>query len=419
MCPTKLEPKIEAIELDLSATFSYEHGFGRAALFELSSRLEAARKTVLADAHAELSEARTQPRRLLDEYKLRRRESALGRMLNAAKRLREKVDQVVIVGPLQLVEAAETLFRACCHPHHNQLSRGQRGGRPQIFFIPAVPDNDAIAAVLEILPQRRQMDDVAESWGLIAIDDRESRADGQPDELLLGIFKLFWEILQHTTTANNEAERAVAVGSPHRPVVGFANQVGISTVETFGTTINRWFHEGVLFAAAVMGVDIVKLLRGAAIVEHRFAAAPPGNNPALDFGGVCYLLAARKNVRARRIESATTSLQSLAANLQRLDGPADLLIQWVVEELRHDRIQIAMASDATMGRRLSIRRRALIDVANEQAQAIRTQRIDAAKPTVVIRLPTIHEGCVGQLIAMFQTAAAIEINLNESDSKRT
>ena len=149
MCPTKLEPRIEAIELDLSAAFSYEHGFGRAWLLELGSRLESSRSNVLATSTESSSETWTEPRKLLDEYKLRRRESALGRILLTAKRLRDKVDRVVILGPVELIEAAEALFQSCCHPYHNQLSRGQRGGRPRVFFVPAFPDNDAIGALFD------------------------------------------------------------------------------------------------------------------------------------------------------------------------------------------------------------------------------------------------------------------------------
>ena len=56
---------------------------------------------------------------------------------------------------------------------------------------------------------------------------------------------------------------------------------------------------------------------------------------------------------------------------------------------------------------------------HERDAAIRAERIGTGKPTVVIRLPTSDEGSVGQLIAMFQMAAAIEISMNQSGSEKT
>jgi glucose-6-phosphate isomerase len=374
---------------------------------------------VVATSDSDVHDSLIQAHRLLNEYKLRRRESELGSILSTAKRLRDKVDRVVIVAPVELIEAAEALFQACCHPYHNQLSRGQRGGRPRVFFAPARPDNDAIGALLDILPQRRLLNDVEDCWGLVAIGECDNEGNQQSSEVLTGIFKLFWDALQQTTTANTEAERAVAIGCANSAVVDFAKQIGIPTIETDGPSADLWFHPGVLFAAAVMGMNIVKLLRGAAVMEQRFATALPGNNSALDFGGVCYLLAARKEIRTRRIETGIASLQRLAANLQRLDGQPDLLIQWVVDEPRHDRMTIATATDATKGRRSNDRQRAVADILHERDATMRAERISDGKPTVVIRLPTSDEGSVGQLIVMFQMAEAIEISLNESDSEKS
>ena len=39
---------------------------------------------------------------------------------------------------------ARALFESCCHPYHNELTRGQRGGHPRMYFEGNNVDNDAL-----------------------------------------------------------------------------------------------------------------------------------------------------------------------------------------------------------------------------------------------------------------------------------
>ena len=48
MCPTRIRPKLEPIEIDLSAALQFEQGLGRAELLQFGPQLEQARATVLA-----------------------------------------------------------------------------------------------------------------------------------------------------------------------------------------------------------------------------------------------------------------------------------------------------------------------------------------------------------------------------------
>src|SRR5262249_31896916 len=137
MSPTRIEPKYQPIELDLTASFSFERGLGRAKLLQLAPRLEAVRSTLLTSA-GNPWQSIAQPRRLLAEYHKSRRNSLLGQILTVAKRLREVVDRALILAAPPAISTAQALFAACCHPYHNELSRGERGGRPRIYFVPAV-----------------------------------------------------------------------------------------------------------------------------------------------------------------------------------------------------------------------------------------------------------------------------------------
>ena len=43
------------------------------------------------------------------------------------------------------------LFEACCHPFHNELPRGERGGRPRLSFEGFNMDNDSAQGLLDLV----------------------------------------------------------------------------------------------------------------------------------------------------------------------------------------------------------------------------------------------------------------------------
>jgi len=85
MCPTRIQPKLLPIELDLSGAFFFEQGFGRAELLQFGPRLEHVRQRALNVSPAEGNSAYLQPQFLLREYHAERKQSLLGRILARAK----------------------------------------------------------------------------------------------------------------------------------------------------------------------------------------------------------------------------------------------------------------------------------------------------------------------------------------------
>ena len=124
-----------------------------------------------------------------------------------------------------------------------------------------------------------------------------------------------------------------------------------------------------------MGMDIVKLLRGAAMISQRFSAMPPGNNPPLDFAGLCNFLSRRRGIVDRRIASPHSALDCLAANLQTASRGDHLLIQWMADDVRHDRLQIAMPAGETSSGRPKKAERFLAEIATKQADTVRQERL--------------------------------------------
>ena len=159
MPSNRFPPKFVPLAFDSAGAFLPQTGLGRADMAGLLPHLEVARSDVLtpespAAALVEL------PKRLLAEYQAKRRDSQLGRILAAAKRLADAVDRVILIGDGNSCLAARALFEACCHPFHNELGRGDRGGKPRLYFLDRGFDNDATQGLLDLVghsPARRPL----------------------------------------------------------------------------------------------------------------------------------------------------------------------------------------------------------------------------------------------------------------------
>jgi glucose-6-phosphate isomerase len=423
MCPTRIRAKLQPIELDLSPALFFEQGWGRADLLQFGPRLEQARTNVLAAAKSELSFI-AWPQWVLNDYRAHRKFSLLGSILTTARRLRETVDRVVVIGPPRMVLAARALLAAGGHPYHNELTRGQRGERPRIYLLPAVADNDAVQGLLDILPQGRLLRSLEERWGLVALDWQSDEED-ESHQLTLGLFHLFWDALQKTTTATEEPNLAAVVGPKSSPLHALAESLGIAQIIT--DTSHRpptpppaacripptadCFHPGVLLTASLMGIDVVNLLIGAAAMNDRFATSVVGDNPALDLAGLCHLLAERREIDRSIVTSPTAALNPLGDLLSRGGRSEDaLLVQCLPERVRADRLRVTMPADGAGDSKKRIVR-SLPDIAVEEFNRLRDARAEVGRPTAVVRLRQLDELSLGQLIQMFLIADVIEQQL--------
>ncbi|MBT7729406.1 MAG: glucose-6-phosphate isomerase, partial [Planctomycetaceae bacterium] len=132
MSAARSKPSIDPISYDASAVLA-TGGIQQSDLDALDSPLAEARKTSLEDlerwragsAGAEpLDPAFIDlPERLLADYGTSRPKSELFSILQTARRLREAVDRVVVLGIGGSYMGTRALFESCCHPFHNELSR--------------------------------------------------------------------------------------------------------------------------------------------------------------------------------------------------------------------------------------------------------------------------------------------------------
>jgi len=158
-----MSQKIKPIRFDYSGALLDSRGISQAEVDQLSEKLLAARREVLDvdiplfDSGGEVPTEKQpldagfieMPRRILEAYQKDRTNSELGRILSTAKRIRESVDRVVVLGIGGSYMGARALMESCCQPYFNELTRAERGGRPRIYFEGNNIDNDSSQGPVE------------------------------------------------------------------------------------------------------------------------------------------------------------------------------------------------------------------------------------------------------------------------------
>jgi len=320
----------------------------QASLDALAGELEQRRRGLLGVA------AIVNPERLLEDYNRvgQRADSALYAILQAARRLRDAVDRVIVLGDPCGVLGPRAIVESCGHPCHNELSRGDRGGRPRISFVGSSLDNDAIQGLLDLVTPagKPRSSDLLDQWGMIAADT----AGSEPSPA--AATRLFLAALLEAVggTPASLADRFVPIATPTvgptirstslASIGGFAIPAGISAGAAVFTPLG-------LLPAAVAGIDVVRLLQGAAAMNRRFREAPAATNPVLQFAGVSRLMA-EQGCTARVLASRSSQLDSVVRwhgqCMARRGKP--LTTNLVAQEPRRDALIIpattACASDA-------------------------------------------------------------------------
>jgi glucose-6-phosphate isomerase len=263
---------ITPIQYDYDGVLIGDHGLTADDLGSINTKLEDARREVLeTDARLyQTGEVPTDkapldaafldmPERLLGEYEAKRADSELGQILATAQRLADTVDRVVLLGIGGSYMGARALMEGCCHPYHNELSRAARGGRPRMYFEGNNVDNDACAALLDLLATGSNTDaEVENEWGVVVI----SKSGGTLETAVS--FRLFLEALAAQGKSDRLSELVVPVTGHSGKLFDLAKAIGCQDIfyvpDGVGGRFSILSAVGLL-PAAILGIDIVRLLR--------------------------------------------------------------------------------------------------------------------------------------------------------------
>ncbi|HUE75085.1 MAG TPA: glucose-6-phosphate isomerase [Pirellulaceae bacterium] len=440
------------ISFDPAGAIHPQHGLSPGDLAALAPSLEQARHEVLAE-DARLYRDKTAPaakqpldhaffelpERLLAEYQRDRSTSELGRILATAERLKGVVDKVVVLGIGGSYMGAKALLEACCQPYYNELSRADRGGSPRIYFEGNNIDNDASQGLLHLLG-RGKADSLDKRWAIVVISK-----SGETLETAVA-FRQFTAALREScaSDAKQLAQLIVPVTGTSGRLAELAEALGCSPSDTFPVPDGVGGRFSVLSAvglvpAALMGLDCVRLLEGAAAMNEHFRTAAPADNVVLQYVGTAHLLETRRGATIRVLSVWAKGLeyaglwydQLLAESLgkqelgatplttvntrdlhsraqQHQEGRRDkLFTNVIVDRWRFDPLAVGK-SDRDEDRLNDIAARTLPELMSAAIQGTNEAYREDGRPTADLHLPACDEWSLGQFFQMLMLATVVE-----------
>ena len=432
------------IRYDLAGTFAAEKGLTAADIAELETALGAAREEVLVGDLALLAgdasgvPADKQPldaaffelpEKILASYSDSRDESELGRILATAGRLRESVDRVVVLGIGGSYMGARALMEGCCHPYHNELSRGDRGSRPRMYFEGNNVDNDATQGLIDLLKGR-------DDWAIVVI----SKSGGTLETATA--FRQFMRVLVDACGRDRLAERIVPVTGAAGKLFDLANAIGCPDLfqvpDGVGGRFSVLSPVGLL-PAAILGIDIVRLLEGAVAMNEHFRTANFAENVVQQFVASNYLMDTKRNCNLRIMSAWSKSLEStglwydqlMAESLgkhelgatpltvvntrdlhsraqQHQEGARDkFILNLITEAWRRDALPVG-SQELNQDELNVLADRTLPEIMTAAIKGTNKAYLDDGRPTADLYLPSIDEFHLGQLFQMLMIATVVE-----------
>lgn len=309
-----------------------------------------------------------------------RRDSRLFALLGAAREVAAAADRIVVIGPAVDLAGLRLVLAACAHPWHDHLGRGERGGRPRLAFLPAdpAPDPDALAGLVDLLGGPATPAgggrDLLDRAALVVI----GRAGDAP---LRDAVAVLGPAVEHRVTwvaDGADGGAAAGAGAPLAPAG--------------------------LLAGALAGIDVVRLLVGAAALVARCRGETATSPVAM----LVRALAGPASPRSIGVDaSALGPLTEWYGHLLHTAGvPAALVTHG---DPSGDAVRILVRGGRP-------RRTPVAGAPPRPAVAVPPP--GAPCRSVVVRLPRVDEHSLGQLVALLILTTAVERRLTGADGPR-
>ena len=445
---------MEMLRFDPSGAFVGEHGLEASQVSALMPQLDSIRQEVCGTelemlhgkrpipAHYEPLDAAffPLPEKLLSDYQADRKGSELARIFKIAHQVHAAVDRVVVLGIGGSYMGAKALMDSCCQPYFNELSRGDRGSKPRMYFEGNNVDNDASQGLLHLLGAHsgQVAVDELQRWALVVV----SKSGGTLETA--AALRQFMSALDKNCGGDLDAFRKLVI-----PVTGetgklrdLANELQLP--ETFSVPDGVGGRFSVLSAvglvpAALLGLDVVKLLEGAAAMNRHFRESPAEENIVLQYVAVNHLLETLRGCTVRILSVWSKALESagmwydqlLAESLgkellgamplttvntrdlhsrhqQHQQGRRDKMINnLVVDDYRFDPLPIGRRSSDPDSLN-DIADKTLPDIMRAAIAGTNEALRGDGRPTTNLHMPRIDETFMGQFFQMMMLATVVE-----------
>ena len=445
---------LEPLRFDPAGSYIEKFGVSKADVQKLAKELEKTRDAMIGP-ELEMLEGRQPvpeamqpldvgfyplPGRLLSEYEKDRQGSELGRLFRVANRMHAAVDRVVVLGIGGSYMGARALMEGCCQPYWNELSRGQRGSKPRMYFEGNNVDNDATQGLLHLLGahEKKPATSEADRWGLVVI----SKSGGTLETA--AAFRQFLSALEQSCGGDRTKVSELLV-----PVTGLGGKLHkmaaeLGCAEIFPVPDGVGGRCSILSAvglvpAAMLGINVIELLQGAVAMNEHFATKPAEENIILQYVAVNHLLEKQRGIHIRVMSVWSKALESVglwydqlsaeslgkdelgftplttvntrdlhSRHQQHQQGKRDKVFNnIIVDEYRFD--------DLPIGRRTSdhdslneIADKTLPEVMRAAIQGTNEALLSDGRPTTNLYLPRVDELHLGQLFQMLMIATNVE-----------
>jgi glucose-6-phosphate isomerase len=385
------------------------------------------------------------PQKTLDLHRRHGEKSDLGRVLAAAKWLRQETDRVVVLGNGAALSGPRALFSALCHRHHNELPAKDRLGVPRLYFAGDDADTDTTQDLLDLFERTCVDPDLQEErWGLIAINKSgESLETG-------AAYRLFRTEAARFYGSNNGKLRQFIVpitaraGGKIRDLLlaqGFTDADILTIPDNIGCRYSAFTVAGLL-PAAVAGLDVRALLLGAAAMTKRFLEEPFDRNPVLQYAAVNHLLAEEHGKRTRVLAIWAAKLEALARWYEQLaaaslnrngkgptpvtallprdlssrgqqlqDGPRTAFVNHLIVKSPKSQPFAVGMSEHNEDDLNQYARRTFPELTRANHAGWRQALAELARPTADLVLPAMTEVTLGQLMQLLMLATVVEAKL--------
>ena len=433
------------LKFDPSGALNPQYGLQEHDLAALAPTLERARSEMLEeDANLYASGKVPKEKDPLDHgflempERLLKEQTELLAIKSAAERLKGQVDRVVVLGIGGSYMGAKALLDACCKPYFNELSRQERGGNPRIYFEGNNIDNDASQGLLRLLRSAPKSDSSEGRWGIVVISK-----SGETIETAVA-FRQYLAALTNASGGDpaKAAELVIPVTGQKGRLAELAAKIGCQ--EKFPVPDGVGGRFSVLSAvglvpAALMGLNIDRLLQGAADMNEHFRTAPPDKNVVLLYVGAAHLLETRRGANIRVLSVWSKALESaglwydqlLAESLgkrhlgatplttvntrdlhsraqQHQEGKRDKVFTNVIVDRWTEPPLAVGSSEFDQDKLNQIQTKTLPNLMTAAIQGTNEAYAEDGRPTMDLHLPALDEHSLGQFFQMLMIATVVE-----------
>jgi len=347
-----------------------------------------------------------------------------------AATIRGRFDNFVLLGIGGSALGPIALHQALHSPFDNMITRDERKG-PRMFFLDNVDPSEVIPLLKLLDPARTAVNVITKSGGTLET---------------MALFLLFKEWITRHVGSRAGRDHFIATTDPKKGSLReIAQKEGYATLDIPEAIGGRYsvLTPVALFPAAVSGIDIDALLKGAADLDQTFQNLPSAENGAIWGAYIHYWSYARRkrnilvtmpyakgltgmaqwfaqiwaeslgkerDLSGKKISSGQTPVVAVGATDQHsqlqlyMEGPMDKTIQFLsVETLKED---LSLPSIEAKGEIALLDGHSLGGLLQIEQQAIEASLTEAGRPNCRITLPSLNAHAVGALFYFFEVQTA-------------